>query len=66
DRTAADYLAEFRRLAANSGYDDYAKATFLREGCCEELKDRLSMQGLPAKLHELEALVLRLDQRDQE
>ncbi|KAL7746148.1 hypothetical protein RI367_008540 [Sorochytrium milnesiophthora] len=26
----------FRRLAAKSGYDVYAKATFLREGCREE------------------------------
>ncbi|KAL7752058.1 hypothetical protein RI367_002587 [Sorochytrium milnesiophthora] len=61
DSTAADHLAEFRRLAANSGCDDYAMATFLRQGCREALKDCLSMQ-----LHEIEALVLRLDQLVQE
>ena len=65
-RSAAEYLTEFRRLAYGSGYDEYAQCTFLRGGLSEEIKDRLSMQPAPQGLHDLETLVLQLDQPVQE
>ena len=61
DRPFTNYLADFRRIAPDTGFDPIALKSFLVNGLSDENKLSLMSQVIPEDFNDLVALIQRLD-----
>lgn len=62
NRPFSDYLADFRRLADRTGFNEEAKRAALLAGLSREIQEILVVIDLPDSLEEVVARILRLSQ----
>ena len=65
-RSGADYAIDFRKLAAESGWNIEALHSVFLNGLIKVLKDELASRDNPDTLEELIVLAIRIDNRFRE
>jgi hypothetical protein len=62
-RPASTYVAEFRRVALDTGYDETAKLEHFRHGLHDDIKDALARIDAPTRFDDFITLVIKIDNR---
>lgn len=65
-RTVAEYIIDFRTVAAEAGWPDPALRGIFLQLLNDQMKDQLASRDEPASFEELVSLALRLDNRQRE